>query len=236
MEKELRPLPTVWVDPEQMESVVTNLLVNAREAMEGGGVLRVETDSVAEMARLTVRDEGSGMTPEFVAQSLFSSLSLHQKERTGGRNVSVQNDCGGSSRDDPGGKRPRSEAQLSRPAASEGLLKMKPKLLIVDDDEEIRTQMKWALAENFEIFIAGDREKALEVFRTTAPMVVLLDLGLPPRPNTPEEGFEVLTDVLALDPASRSSLSPARMKRKMRCGPSVPALMISSANRSRSTN
>jgi two-component system NtrC family response regulator len=77
---------------------------------------------------------------------------------------------------------------------------MKPKLLIVDDDEEIRTQMKWALTEDYEISIAGDRAKALETFQAARPLVALLDLGLPPRPNTPEEGFEVLAGILALDP------------------------------------
>jgi len=36
----------------------------------------------------------------------------------------------------------------------------KPKLLIVDDDEEIRTQMKWALTADYEIFLAEDRPAA----------------------------------------------------------------------------
>ena len=31
---------------------------------------------------------------------------------------------------------------------------MNPKLLIVDDDEEIRTQMKWALAVDYDILVA----------------------------------------------------------------------------------
>lgn len=76
---------------------------------------------------------------------------------------------------------------------------MKPKLLIVDDDEEIRTQMKWALAKDYEILAAGDRATATELFRTGRPAVVLLDLGLPPHPGTPEEGLATLTDLLALD-------------------------------------
>jgi two-component system NtrC family response regulator len=54
---------------------------------------------------------------------------------------------------------------------------MKPKLLIVDDDEEIRTQMKWALAGEYEIVMAGDRASALEAFRSGHPAVVLLDSG-----------------------------------------------------------
>ena len=76
---------------------------------------------------------------------------------------------------------------------------MNPKLLIVDDDEEIRTQMKWALAKDYEVSLAEDRASALEVFHTTQPAVVLLDLGLPPNPSNPEEGLAVLSDLLAQD-------------------------------------
>ncbi len=76
---------------------------------------------------------------------------------------------------------------------------MKPTLLIVDDDEEIRTQMRWALATDYEVAQAGDRASALERCRELKPRVVLLDLGLPPAPGTPEEGLAALTEILAFD-------------------------------------
>jgi two-component system NtrC family response regulator len=76
---------------------------------------------------------------------------------------------------------------------------MNPKLLIVDDDEEIRTQMKWALAQDYEVSLAEDRASALEIFRAAQPSVVLLDLGLPPNPSNPEEGLAILSDLLALN-------------------------------------
>ena len=76
---------------------------------------------------------------------------------------------------------------------------MNPKLLIVDDDEEIRTQMKWALAKDYEVSLAEDRASALEMFRATQPSVVLLDLGLPPNPSNPEEGLAILSELLAQD-------------------------------------
>lgn len=76
---------------------------------------------------------------------------------------------------------------------------MKPKLLIVDDDEEIRTQMKWALTKEYDIVLAGDRTQACEQFQAHRPAVVLLDLGLPPKPSTPEEGLATLAELLALD-------------------------------------
>ncbi len=80
---------------------------------------------------------------------------------------------------------------------------MKPKLLIVDDDEEIRTQMKWALASDYEVLAAGDRPSALETFRTSRPAVVLLDMGLPPHAGTPDEGLAALAEMLAIDAAAK---------------------------------
>jgi two-component system NtrC family response regulator len=76
---------------------------------------------------------------------------------------------------------------------------MNPKLLIVDDDEEIRTQMKWALAGEYDIVLAEDRASAIEAYQANKPLVVLLDLGLPPRPGDPEEGLATLSDLLAME-------------------------------------
>ncbi len=80
---------------------------------------------------------------------------------------------------------------------------MKSRLLIVDDDEEIRTQMKWALAGEYELSLAGDRSAALELFKSFHPTITILDLGLPPSPNQPEEGLAALSEILAIDPAAK---------------------------------
>jgi two-component system NtrC family response regulator len=72
---------------------------------------------------------------------------------------------------------------------------MNPKLLIVDDDEEIRTQMKWALCQNYDILLAQDRSSALAAFSAQHPSVVLLDLGLPPNPGTSQEGMAALAEI-----------------------------------------
>jgi len=76
---------------------------------------------------------------------------------------------------------------------------MKPKLLVVDDDEDIRSQMKWALCEDYEVITAEDRLSAMENFRTHTPNVALLDLGLPPKPGDPDEGLATLSGLLGLD-------------------------------------
>ena len=80
---------------------------------------------------------------------------------------------------------------------------MNPKVLIVDDDEAIRTQMKWALSEDYEVHFAEDRRAALEAFEANPPAVTLLDLGLPPRPNECDEGLAVLPDLLAVDSTAK---------------------------------
>src|SRR2546426_440514 len=78
---------------------------------------------------------------------------------------------------------------------------MKPKLLVVDDDELICTQMKWGLSGAYEVFLASDRPSAMNIFRAERPQVVLLDLGLPPNPGAPDEGFAALSEMLTQDPA-----------------------------------
>ncbi|TMP89079.1 MAG: response regulator [Verrucomicrobia bacterium] len=76
---------------------------------------------------------------------------------------------------------------------------MNPVLLLVDDDEAIRTQMKWALTADYEIVFAEDRAGAVENFKKKKPAVTLLDLGLPPRPTDPDEGLATLAELKALD-------------------------------------
>jgi two-component system, NtrC family, response regulator len=80
---------------------------------------------------------------------------------------------------------------------------MKPKILIIDDDEEIRTQMKWAVAAEYNVALAGDRKEAIERFREHRPQVALLDLGLPPNPNDTTEGMATLAALFTLDRSAK---------------------------------
>ncbi len=72
----------------------------------------------------------------------------------------------------------------------------KQKLLIVDDDEDLRTQMKWALTGEYDVFVAEDRNSAIAMFKKEQPAVITLDLGLPPQPAGVEEGFAALDEIL----------------------------------------
>jgi two-component system NtrC family response regulator len=79
---------------------------------------------------------------------------------------------------------------------------IKPKLLIVEDDADLRRQLQWAFSE-YEVFVAGDREAALSALRSERPAVVTLDLGLPPDPDGTSEGFATLEALLAHSPTTK---------------------------------
>jgi len=64
-------LPKLGIDPEGIRSVVTNLLINACEAVGANGRVRVETETEDHHVILSVSDNGHGMSAEYVANDLF---------------------------------------------------------------------------------------------------------------------------------------------------------------------
>ena len=81
--EELEDIPPVYVDREQMESVVTNLVINGGEAAGPEGSVRVHTECRDDAILLTVADDGCGMTPEFVRKSLFRPFESTKKKGLG---------------------------------------------------------------------------------------------------------------------------------------------------------
>ena len=75
-------------------------------------------------------------------------------------------------------------------------------LLIVEDDLALQKQIKWSL-DRFESVTASDRESALLQVRRHQPAVVTMDLGLPPDPDSVSEGFKLLEQILAVEPATK---------------------------------
>ncbi|MDP2762376.1 MAG: sigma-54 dependent transcriptional regulator [Sideroxyarcus sp.] len=77
-----------------------------------------------------------------------------------------------------------------------------PSLLIVDDDPLIRDSLSIALGDEFNILLAEDRRQAIQLVRglEAPPELALVDLGLPPTPHRPQEGFRLITELLAHAP------------------------------------
>ena len=86
---------------------------------------------------------------------------------------------------------------------SEKLMNTRPALLLVDDDAEIRDQMKWALASDYQMMEASDRPTALAHVRKAMPRLILLDLGLPPDIEGASEGLAILQETLRLNPMAK---------------------------------
>jgi DNA-binding NtrC family response regulator len=81
----------------------------------------------------------------------------------------------------------------------------KPLLLIVDDDVLIAETLTFALGADFEVLACESRAHAIELLRQLPqpPQLALVDLGLPPRPHAPDEGFQLIADLLAHSPGMR---------------------------------
>jgi two-component system NtrC family response regulator len=78
----------------------------------------------------------------------------------------------------------------------------KAKLLIVEDDEGLQRQLRWAY-DDYDVLVASDRTAAIDMLRLAEPAVVTLDLGLPPDPDGVSEGFATLETILSLKPDTK---------------------------------
>jgi putative PEP-CTERM system histidine kinase len=81
--KNLRPCPEVLLDQEQITKVVTNLILNASEAISQSGEIRIETSKYNGWAVLLVADNGCGMTSEFLRRALFRPFQTTKKKGLG---------------------------------------------------------------------------------------------------------------------------------------------------------
>ena len=79
---------------------------------------------------------------------------------------------------------------------------MDKKLLIIEDDPGLRSQLKWCF-DGIEVLQAEDRDTALQALEEYHPPVVTLDLGLPPDPGGVSVGFEILETIASSYPESK---------------------------------
>ncbi|MBI4123772.1 MAG: sigma-54-dependent Fis family transcriptional regulator [Betaproteobacteria bacterium] len=75
-------------------------------------------------------------------------------------------------------------------------------MLVVDDDPLITDTLAFALGSDYEVYACESRRDAIELLRQlpVAPALALVDLGLPPSPHSPDEGFQLIADLLAHSP------------------------------------
>ena len=78
----------------------------------------------------------------------------------------------------------------------------KPDLLIVDDDPLITDTLNFVLSRDFTVYVADSRSRVKSLLRQldNAPELALIDLGLPPTPHRPDEGFRLISELIAYSP------------------------------------
>ena len=81
----------------------------------------------------------------------------------------------------------------------------KPALLVVDDDPLITDTLAFALGTEYAVYACESRTHAIQLLRQldAPPPLALVDLGLPPAPHSPEEGFRLIGDLLAHSPGMK---------------------------------
>ena len=199
--QELRP---AMVDPTQIELVILNLVINARDAMPEGGVVTIETANVRRAAPagpeepaegdyvvIRVRDVGTGMTPEVQARAFepfFTTKGLAGGSGLGLSQVfGTAHQSGGSVEIDssPGAGTtvsvylPCATVPIERPAARIGggneQGSSHAAILVVDDDDAVRATTADILAGlGYAVLQAADGSAALELLGRSAAVDVLL--------------------------------------------------------------
>jgi putative PEP-CTERM system histidine kinase len=81
--QDLKPLPPLFVDPEQIQKVITNLILNANEALVNGDEIQVTTEQREGWIVISVSDNGCGMSKEFIEKSLFHPFKTTKKQGMG---------------------------------------------------------------------------------------------------------------------------------------------------------
>ncbi len=188
LETRLAPEPwRVQADPSQLEQVVVNLLVNAREAMPSGGTVWIGTANVpgaggaGDRVELVVADNGPGIPAE-ILDKLFEPFFTTKEDRGGsGLGLAtvygIVTGAGGAVEvtSEPGAGA-RFVVRLPRtfePEQAEGVPAPVPgrpiggseRILLIDDNEEFRSSTRDSLAAlGYRVVEAGSGEQAIEAF------------------------------------------------------------------------
>jgi DNA-binding NtrC family response regulator len=86
---------------------------------------------------------------------------------------------------------------------TKGNLHVKPKILLVDDEDQLLAQMRWVLDADYEIFTATNENDALNTFRIEQPSVAVVDLALNRADLLDLGGLRLIEKFLDQDPATR---------------------------------
>jgi PAS domain S-box-containing protein len=180
-------LRSVEADPGQLNQVIVNLAVNARDAMPDGGKLIIETANAGQGVSLTVRDTGHGMdtdTLEHVFEPFFTTkgvgkgtglglATVYGIVRQSAGHISVQSEMGRGTTFTV--RLPAIDAVAAMEATEGPVPAGSGNVLLVEDEEGVRRLIATILEENgYRVVAAGDPEEALRKYEQCAYRIDLL--------------------------------------------------------------
>jgi DNA-binding response OmpR family regulator len=79
---------------------------------------------------------------------------------------------------------------------------LRPELLLIDDDPIIVETLSMVLQADYLVYTAESRKQAKKLIQglEKVPSLALVDLGLPPLPHDPDEGFALITELISYNP------------------------------------
>jgi signal transduction histidine kinase/CheY-like chemotaxis protein len=210
---------TIRADAHLLEQVLLNLVINARDAMPGGGTLSIETSpALPAHVRLAVSDTGCGMdaaTRQRIFEPFFTTKALNKGTGLGlatsygivteaGGTIGVESEPGQGTVFEillPRAGEAAQRGDAARPSAPpmEGGTEQ---VLIVEDDEGVRALVRRLLVRcGYRVVCARDAQEALAVLLSSAEPIdlVVSDLILPQ-----VNGAEIVKSIQARSPRTRA--------------------------------
>ena len=233
------PLGLIWADRSQIEQVIMNLVVNARDAMQDGGVVAIETRAGQDDVCLIVSDTGCGMDVEtqgHIFEPFFTTKPQDQGTGLGLATVyGIVKQSGGtisvSSAPGEGAKfvirfpRDTEHVPSRREKSVISNLWGTESILLVDDDQGVRLLGQRALsAAGFSVRTASDAFEALKIANNFDVNLLLTDVVMPKM-----GGRELSEHILARHPLARvlfmSGYNGGAVAQRGVLAPSVPFLL-----------
>ncbi|MFZ5517038.1 MAG: PAS domain S-box protein [Candidatus Zhuqueibacterota bacterium] len=233
-------LSSCYVDPSQVEQVIMNLSVNARDAMVSGGTLSIGTENITldaiksdknkmvKAVSLVIQDNGAGMDKETLARifdPFFTTkgpgggtglgLSVVQgivEQHEGWIQVDSEVGVGTTFRVCFPGISAKVEAEMVEPVAIKAYQGKSERILLVEDEEDVRNFISKILTwYNYAVVSAEDATRALQIFEKENGE---FDLVLSDVVLPDKSGHDLVRHLLKIKPGLRVLLSSGYMDEK----------------------
>lgn len=212
VERDRRKLPPFTGDESELREVLTNLILNAVEAMPKGGEIVVKTSTDRRSVFISVADTGVGM-PDEVKRKIFDPFFTTKAVNNTGLGLSVAygiiqrhgGDIWAESNPDKGTtmvlrlpvrnelKHLTTEKQNWKPSPS---ARFSANILVIEDDEDIRPLLFDILTSaSYRVVVSPNGQKGVETFQKNKFDLVITALGMPEMP-----GWEVTEKIKKIDP------------------------------------